>query len=571
MQLKPAYATPSPGTLAATGLRGIPGGYDLDRWPIHVELKHDETLISWWTRLAHRYGVSPAHLFAEVGMSKNFYTPILTNEWLGEPQEIVAKRTGVDDAQRAAAFERHMDILNSERRLSNRYMAYRPLPVLTGSRFCPQCLLEQQAWSPEWRHPWIVACIRHKTLLLTSCPGCGSQPFSTFTWARRIRSPSTCTEYSNQPRRGRGYARAGCTVDLATLSAPSAPEDLIRASQLIRPTPGQPNRIEFCAGKQLTHEHASESMHLLANEDRHNYRGKRLHTSDEHIATALLRAFQILNQPSLAEAAEKADEYDLLRVQGRLTPIGPGRALAQAPLDPLLHAIRLQSLHDRLPPSSQLAFRIGSSWPRIPHNLRHTATFKPEHEPSWEILPPPMSAIPQLWWPKGLPGFDLTGDEQAQFAISIAVTCIGRSITVASAAERLGAPKPASARIVSTWRRIAQQSSWPNLRHALLTAADQLVDDPPPVDYAARREALASPEQLDHLGGEPARGISFSEPEKLWVWCCVTRSSPRLTPERWKELRVPQTFPEAPAEWKIKLAHAAFCEHPARRESWEPP
>lgn len=570
MQLRPASSAPSPGKPAATGLRGILGGYDLDRWPINVGLKHDETLISWWTRLAHRYEVSPASLFAEVGMRKEFYAPTLTDGLLGAPQENLTKRTGVDDAQRAAALERHRSTLRSEHNLAATYVL-RPLPVPTGSRFCPRCLLEDQMWRSEWRHPWIIACVHHKTMLLTTCPECGSQPFSTFTWARRLRSPSTCTEYSKRPGRGRGYARAGCTADLATIPAPLASEELIRAIRLIRPTPGQPEQVELLAGKQVTRSHASAALNLLANEDRHSVLGQRLATSDRHIETSLVKASRILNQSSLEEAAALADEYDLLRVHGRLTPIGPGRALAQAPLDPLLHAIRLQGLHDKLPPSTQLAFRIGSSWPRVPRELRHTATLKLKHEPSSETPPVPMSAVPQLWWPQALQGFDLTGDERAQFAISIAVTCIGRSITVASAAEWLGAPKLAAAKVASTWRRIAGQSGWPNLRHALLTAADQLNHDPAPIDYTARREALASPEEFDLCGEKNGLETSFSDPEKLWIWSHLTQSSPRFTPYRWEDLRAPHIRPEAPADWKLQLVHRLICGDASELERWEPP
>ena len=237
-----------------------------------------------------------------------------------------------------------------------------------------------------------------------------------------------------------------------------------------------------------------------------------------------------------------ADRFDLLRVHGRLAPIGPAHNIRSRPLEPLLHAIRLQSLQNRLPPTTQLAFRAGSNLPRAPHELRHRNTPTPKYALDWKIRPAPFSAVPQLWYRLGLPGFDLTGDERAQFAISIAVTCVGRTITVASAAERLGAPKHASARITSTWKHLCEQTGWPTLRQAILRASVRLTHDPPAIDYASRRRALSSPAQLDLLARESSLKASFTDPERLWIWCHFTRASLRHGPHPEERPQCPPNF-----------------------------
>jgi TniQ len=69
-------------------LRSIPG-YDINRWPICVPIRPDETIQSWLMRGALRYGITPRALLATAGVDEHIDRP----------------------AQFAAAVSRHTDHL----------------------------------------------------------------------------------------------------------------------------------------------------------------------------------------------------------------------------------------------------------------------------------------------------------------------------------------------------------------------------------------------------------------------------------------------------------------------------
>jgi hypothetical protein len=56
-------------------LRSIPGGYDIDRWPICVPIRPHETVPSWLMRAALRYGITPRALLAKAGADGHIDRP----------------------------------------------------------------------------------------------------------------------------------------------------------------------------------------------------------------------------------------------------------------------------------------------------------------------------------------------------------------------------------------------------------------------------------------------------------------------------------------------------------------
>ena len=65
-----------------------------------------------------------------------------------------------------------------------------------GSRYCPQCLAENDGrWKLEWRLAWVFACERHGILLVDVCPACGMTPRDK-SWSFRQRdlpvAPQAC-------------------------------------------------------------------------------------------------------------------------------------------------------------------------------------------------------------------------------------------------------------------------------------------------------------------------------------------------------------------------------------------
>lgn len=51
-----------------------------------------------------------------------------------------------------------------------------------GHRICPQCLVEDRYGRDLWSLRYVVACPRHRTLLIDACHECG-QPFGLYRWA----------------------------------------------------------------------------------------------------------------------------------------------------------------------------------------------------------------------------------------------------------------------------------------------------------------------------------------------------------------------------------------------------
>ena len=545
MQPKPAPAQPE-GPRASKRLRGITSGYDLDAWPLTVPIEHNETLSSWWARIAARFGISATALFREVGFRMGSYTPWRVEERLARSSSPLSVRTGVSNAARAQAHTaqaRMSDFLTS---VTTRHHA----PTISsksshGIPFCPLCLAEKGTWSGLWRSPLITVCSHHQVMLVDACPQCGGNPFSGTSWAMHERENTRCTEYLPKGTSAR-KRRKPCRADLARAHARTAPESLLAATELLLEDENVADQECVLAGLPATRAEARDGLVLLTL-DALIAKGRVSKTVDE-VATALEQAHEVLTCPDLASAGALADEYGLLDAGGPFAAIGPAQALRDHPLHPVLHAIRLHSLRDHLPPGTQLAFRIGSDWPRTPNGLRHHHTPTPTSYENWGLPPAPFSAIPQLFWESGLPGFDSVVSERSRFALSIAIASVGRNITTASAAEQLGAPKVQAARVTNDWAKLSDQRGWPSLRQAIVSVATQLSEAPGAINYQRRREELGTIDDLDARFPEAA----WTDAQRLWIWAAYTQSSTRFAPETWGNLRFPTIVPERPTGTEYK-------------------
>ena len=68
-------AAPREQRLRPRRLRSIPGGYDINRWPICVPIRPDETVQSWLMRAALRYGITPRALLVTAGVDGHIDRP----------------------------------------------------------------------------------------------------------------------------------------------------------------------------------------------------------------------------------------------------------------------------------------------------------------------------------------------------------------------------------------------------------------------------------------------------------------------------------------------------------------
>ena len=336
------------------------------------------------------------------------------------------------------------------------------------------------------------------------------------------------------------------TLISAQAQTTTADQNLVAATELLFEDENHSDQHWALAGLPATRAEARDGLVLLTL-DALTIKDRAPRTVGT-VATALENAYEVLMSPDLTSAGALADRYRLLDAGGQFAAIGPTQALRDHPFHPVLHAIRLHSLRDHLPPGTQLAFRIGSDWPRTPNALRHRHTPAPTYCENWRLPPAPFSAIPQLYWEDRVSEIGPVTSERSRFALSIAIASVGRNITTASAAEHLGAPKVQAARVAHDWAKLSNQSGWPQLRQTIVTIATQLALAPGTIDYQQRREDLATIADLDARFPE----TEWTDAQRLWIWAAYTQSSARFTPEAWGSLRFPMIVPERPPGTEYK-------------------
>lgn len=71
----------------------------------------------------------------------------------------------------------HLSDLDPDDRASVKKVSVREWIYFSGSHICPRCIEEDKgAWQLAWKLPWSFACVRHKLLLVDTCPGCDRRP-----------------------------------------------------------------------------------------------------------------------------------------------------------------------------------------------------------------------------------------------------------------------------------------------------------------------------------------------------------------------------------------------------------
>lgn len=567
MQLRPASSEPSPNKSAVTELRGIPGGYDLDRWPISVPIHADETLASWAARVAHRYGLSPAALFRQLHLQLGYYRLNIVERTLAEPQTEVSLRTNFDDLAREAHWQRSQETI---RRIFDGHLSAPDPPALKGSRFCPECLQSTPYWRSSWRDPLTVACPDHGLLLAEMCPSCGQEPFASSAWAMNERSVTECPEDAPDQERQPRTRRRKCGADLR--STPSQPADAatLSAAALISEAQSNPQGKTTAAGLPASYREAAEALNtvvcMLTSE--HSQRPSR-----DNIRTAIYIAHRMLEQPTLAEAAAFSQKHEVLGdALQRITWIAPlvnGQVLPSA--HPILQAIYLESIRDQLPLTLQLTYRLESAWPRPPQGVELPQPTGPRHYPRWNTQAVPFHIVPQLWWVPLDEAEDIVGSESDLFSISLGVCNAGRSMTLASMSEALGSTKAYARRVTSTWKRLAESMGWRALQKQFNEAADALHDHPPPIDYQRRRQTLPSPQAVKKLLEEHGTEVRLADEELLWVWSVATQSSPNLIPTEHRNELAVRTSPRAPSVSLNRIVTQALEACFDEPLTWAPP
>ncbi|WP_256829355.1 hypothetical protein [Ornithinimicrobium faecis] len=210
----------------------------------------------------------------------------------------------------------------------------------------------------------------------------------------------------------------------------------------------------------------------------------------DDFVTAAQVALSVLNQPSADQAAGMAEQHGLLNPAGRHTPLLTDSRLRRRLHNPLLAAIRLQSLATSLSPTAQLTFRTASAVPRYP------APYPPGEMQDYPTNWPGQTRldwIPQLIWPGVLTPWIEDQNIPARAAASMLLARVGSTRPWSLIALDLGLPAAFGTTPPALVKGLRRTGLWESFLAALDDLATALEDDPPPIDYSARRWAACTP------------------------------------------------------------------------------
>jgi hypothetical protein len=483
-------------------LRCIPGGYDINRWPIRVPIGPDETTQSWLMRAALRYGMTPRALLATAGIDEHIHRPAQFAGAVTRHTDHLAQLLGSTPGEVNAAARR----IHPKTALSDYVQRYKGLrrALLAGSSYCSRCLSEPNPrWKRQWSNVFALACVEHSCLLVRACPNCGEAPWSTTAWLSNPQnSPHRCAiRRPRGPDDQVGVGARFCNYDLREVDVYDIDADLIRVQQFItdlceRRLEG-PDSTVTIAGVEVTATIAFDAICELLDESLDILTLFTPGYDRTKLTRALRDCRTILSSDTATDAARQADDIGLLNPGGPITPIGPDNVILRRPRNPLLAAIRIHDLAPSLSPTTQLMLGCGSHWPRYPireADADRTWLRLPEHYPD---LPEPTPAwIPQVLWPNTIwhSGTTLPDIEAAAQAMALAKMGDVRSWKVI--ALDLGLPKDMSTSVTRYWRQIVRSGRWGEALASLTALREQLRRDPPPIDYQLRRIIADDPSRL---------------------------------------------------------------------------
>jgi hypothetical protein len=181
----------------------------------------------------------------------------------------------------------------------------------------------------------------------------------------------------------------------------------------------------------------------------------------------------------------------LLSYDGPHAPIRPGPLIEAHPYSPLLAALQLHGVRNRLGPTDQLTFRLSHPVGRFPatltpdlrsrlrlpeHRLIH-----PERDDQW---------FPQCLWLDAIAntGLDQTASPLHRACLAMALAKLGTGRGWADITDTLNLPATMANTIGSVLQSWVRSGTWPTLHATHDALLSQLQISPPPIDYQRRRE-----------------------------------------------------------------------------------
>ena len=466
------------------------------RLPIRVPPQAGEALDSWLEAVAHRTSTTFVELLAAVGL--NFDRQPGANPWMLQlaPEEVAAisAATGVPSSTVSAMTTAH----RTDSPGSNTFYLNRKRRGMGSSRYCPACLEESGGrWQLSWRLRWNFACIKHKCLLVDTCPSCGKTQRVRWFPAELIPSPGLCARQSPDAA-GRLAPRCGADLRVAATTRFEDDHPTLLAQAAIHAAADQgfatcgiyreqPVSVdEFCAdlralgARALSPTNAVHLGALIPVGLQAAYHAAdllpRVGLAQLAITNAvgLTAAMSMLGNDEIGSAATLLARLEKPTQRNGASLDWPTAGWARG-TTAAVTALRLTARASQLTPVAQLRYRIGTPRPGIP-TLSESESFALA------------AKLPATLWEPWAVRLRVPQLGNARLAPSLAciLLLVNSRISPAQAQKALE-PVGSSRTIPHHLRGLAREAHWVPIRTALIRLADDLHNNDSPINYERRR------------------------------------------------------------------------------------
>ena len=562
-------------------LRGVPGGYDIDRLPISVPRRDGELLESWLHRTAYRYGLHPRAMLTELGVTVGPQRLLRLQEVLTDAIAArVAGRMVLVPESLVARSALSRALSTARIRWRTEFRGMKPRSPMRGTRWCPHCLTESDCWREIWSDPLYVYCEVHFVELLTGCPTCRTVPYSTTAWITSLEDHLRCPTFVDEASSTSSRYRRRCGTRLDQARAPHARDLAVDDQQYLLTLAlrgaNEPDALVEVCGIEARAQVAFEAVLEMIEEATGAPTLPIPTESTDHLKDAIRGSAEVLRQPSLRMAYDTARGWNLVWRTSALEVLEPKSIVRTYARNPLITAMWLDELRGSFSPAHELRFRMGSPRPRYPDGWQDHDRYLQTKDSRPGL---PIAWIPQVAWPGSLdlPDAAALGLDTAhgRAFISMCLARYGTTREWREIATCLGLPAHSARRLQRTWGTITAAGRVPDFLSAIDALFHRVHDSPPPIDYEARRASLWRsdfPPELSFLGkirnAQPAK-LPFAETRRQF-WALYTGGATRFAPPAYLapvrphatrdpdadnvslisvEEHLPSTFRDGPLSW----------------------
>lgn len=484
-------------------LRGVPGGYDIDRLPITVERECGESLQSWLLRAGHRYGIHSRAMLSQLGITITPQVNVDLSRLFSGPSGVkAAARMGVDAEALAAIDPISAALAGARARYRHEFLGLKQVVRTKGSRWCTGCLEETGIWQESWRDPLHLYCAHHRVVLESRCHWCMAIPFESSAWLTSLEKPDECPDFVDDRYVDGSRYRGRCRRPFWHLCPTPAQDSELECQRILfdfaQRAHHTPTRLVRACGIEAQALPVFEAALEIINTICPTVTTTEPFDHDEKLRYAARVAITVLMAPSPESALRIARRHHAFGIDDQRTPIiGPRGKVKEAPRNPLLVALWLSDMHERVSLPYELRFRMGSPRPRYPDGWQDHDRALQENDRRPGL---PLSALPQVAWDRLqlLPHAEELGldNRTGRTFISLCLARYGTTRSFSVLATALGLPGWSASLYEKHWRTIHTSGRWREYLQGLDHLFNLLHEAPPPINYQQRRSDAWSPQHL---------------------------------------------------------------------------